>query len=325
VTCDDPLEFLDNDSLLPQDGVTVTSEYNPLTLQIRAPLIKPGCSTYSRVYVYIGLIRNDCDYSSFSSGFHEPGELVTALLSLNDFTDGEDFAIEFDVEAEGAMIGMGINARLTYNGPEDPVRITNCFVYGATVGKDLDIRCSARAPGGRASLTDGWDLIGGPDGTAIADGNIARPDAPMEADEVALHDFSVTATDGIRESVPKLFSIPVDVHCATLSFEIFGGGEMGGLSAQSQLPEETADALASACADGYDSSLKPASAGDAPYTTELDRSCAEGFFDALSAKKRLELFLYPVNQGEDFSFGDLLQYDGLYGENMIIVYESDAK
>jgi hypothetical protein len=256
-------------------------------------------------------------------------EHVTATLDLSGMADGEVVTVRRETYLGGSGYsgsGRCVETEFTFGGPGDPVEVTSCVVLAAAAGVDLEIRCHGLAPGGMESLAGGWGIVGGPVGTEIADGEVTDPDHEMAAGDVAWHDFSVTASDGINTSAPFDFSVPVDLHGAYLSYDVYVGQEWYVvINYLALLPESAADEISLACAPGFDAANKPASAADAAYAVSVDGSCAQEAIEALPAAESAMLYNYPVwvdGLLSDESFGKFLETDNPNWQGAEIEYQS---
>ncbi|MFO8071686.1 MAG: hypothetical protein R6V85_07400 [Polyangia bacterium] len=289
--CEDPLEGVDSESILPPDEATVTEEYDPLEVRIRAPMAKGECPTDVGVWIDISATADSVDYQSVYTDIVEQGELVVADLDLSEYSAGDTISIWFSVEAEGAMLGVGHGVEIYYGGEADPVEVTGCIVHASQLGADLDLRCRGLAPGGMESLSGGWELVGGPAGAAISDGQIEVAAHPMQTGDLGWHDYSVTAGDDISVSPPLELSVPVDAHAAELSFTT---DDQFSSTRSALLPESAADAIASACAEEYDPAQKPETSADSCYEVPVDGDCARSEISGLPAAESAALFHYPL-------------------------------
>ncbi len=323
--CEDPLEGLDYESILPPDGATVTEEYDPLRVRIRAPMAKEECPTDVGVWIDISATADSVDDQSVYAGVVEQGELVVADLDLSEYSVGDTIEISFSVEAEGAMLGVGYDVQIHYGDGADPVEVTDCIVHASQLGADLDLRCQALAPGGMESLAGGWELVGGPAGAAIDDGQIGVSDHPMQTGDLGWHDYSVTASDQISVSAPLELSVPVDAHAAELSFTI---DDQFSSARSVLLPESAADAIASACAEEFDSAQKPETSADPDYEVPVDGDCARSEISELPAAESAALFHYPLWCEESLSSksaGEFFAEDDSGWSDALVSYTSAAE
>jgi hypothetical protein len=326
--CSYPFEPVDRETVLPPAGATVTLDYSPVTVAFTTPFARPECPTDIGLDVWIY-----ADSTSLSplvwlfTGTVPQGEQVTATLDLSGMADGEVVTVRREMYLGGSDFsgyGMCVQTEFTFGGPGDPVEVTSCVVRAANVGADLDIRCHGLAPGGMASLADGWGLTGGPVGAEIADGEITDPDHEMAVGDVAWHDFTVTASDGISTSAPFDFSVPVDLHLAYLSFYVLLGQDAS-INYRALLPEGAADEISFACAPGFDAANKPASAADEAYIVSVEGTCAQDAIAALPAVESTALFNYPIWADDllmEESLGQYLEMGGSWWNGTEIEYRS---
>jgi hypothetical protein len=319
-SCEDPLEFVDVDSILPPQGVAVTSDYDPLKVQIRAPMAKPECPTDADVEIYISATTDWEEFQDIYGGTVVQGGLVTAEMDLAGYEDGDEITISFSINAEGAMVGVGLDVYITYGGPNNPVEVESCIVHASNVGSYLDIRCRGISPLGAQALADGWAMDGGPEGAEIDGGLITVSDHEMGTGDVAWHDYMVTVTDGISESASLEFSVPIDVRLSYLSFVSNGNVPVPDarfpdlpdeINHSVLLPESAADAVAETCAEEFDTGDKPDTAADEPYVLSIEGECAREALANLPEAESAALFNYPVwidDDLSDVSFGEFFAY-----------------
>jgi hypothetical protein len=171
--------------------------------------------------------------------------------------------------------------------PNKP-RITGCYVTKSNVGAGFSADCFAVDPNDSSgmSLVGNWHLL-----TTDLSGAMILDKAAgvasvvtarvMEASDVGLHNFSVTASNVTYTSDSEDFSVSADEHDCYISLHCNSGSNNRLL-----LPETSVDTVSTACFSGYNPSLKPNQTGQPSYIGDVAPTCAKTALDSLSTAEK---------------------------------------
>jgi hypothetical protein len=216
-------------------------------------------------------------------------------------TAGTAYTIELVVsDGEGGESKVQRSVTLKGVDPNKP-RITGCYVTKSNVGAGFSADCFAVDPNDSSgmSLVGNWHLL-----TTDLSGAMVMDKAAgvasvvtarvMEASDVGLHNFSVTASNGTYTSDSEDFSVPADEHDCYLSLHCNSGSNNRLL-----LPETSVDTVSTACFSGYNPSLKPNQNVQPNYVGDVNPTCAKTALDSLSTAEKEGIKHYNGGQTGD--------------------------
>jgi hypothetical protein len=296
-------------------GAVVTDAYLPLQFDIRGPIFDPAGYPPERgiemVVDYCIAQGDECQQHPVRCAevTVPQGGLATVTCDVGQPVDGDGIYLNVDmIETDPRCLGIGHAMQWSWNGghlvyrSDGPaISLERCVVLSASVGAPLDVRCDALAPRDMKSLEGKWTAEGTLSGIVMDDNHLRFENPDARLDETGMQQFSIAATDGITGSEPMSVSFSVDRHASFLQlyFNVLSADGSSNLG-MALLPEEIADAVATACGDAFNPADKPESAVDPALTVDIDSDCARRVLGELPEDQARLLSFYPWAGRENF-------------------------